>query len=189
MAQAGARIPAWRRLGLTLKSETPSGVTAPEPSTPQSDRRHFIPHGEQIDAQGLPQSPIVASVNGKSSKLGKRKHQHDPAEVDDQKPKKGRISLVEHTTSEAAATQAPPIVEPTTAPNEAPGNPPPSDTIVPKETQTIARRRKSQTRAGGILRQKQPHYPMRDQSLIRESHLTRLSHQLYLRPPKPTTRL
>jgi hypothetical protein len=132
MAQAGARIPAWRRLGLTLKSETPSGVTAPEPSTPQSDRRHFTPHGEQIDAQGLPQSPIVASVNGKSSKLGKRKHQHDPAEVDDQKPKKGRISLVEHTTSEAAATQAPPIVEPTTAPNEAPGNPPPSDTHRPK---------------------------------------------------------
>lgn len=94
MPEAGTRVPAWRRLGLALKRETQPGVTAPEPNTPVADPQHVAPYGGQSGRHDIHSTSVEPAVNGSSAKLGKRKHQHEPAE-DDQPPKRGKASSVE----------------------------------------------------------------------------------------------
>jgi hypothetical protein len=113
MAHAETRIPAWKRLGLALKNEAQSGVTAPEPTISYSDVQHQAPYDSRNGIQDNGASSIVAAVNGKPSKLGKRKHQHDAAEDDGQTAKRGKNFTIESTTNETIAnhSSAPPEVE------------------------------------------------------------------------------
>ncbi|CAO2650193.1 Nn.00g014850.m01.CDS01 [Neocucurbitaria sp. VM-36] len=95
MANDGSRIPAWRRLGLALKNESQSGVAVPEHKTSPSAPDQVIAYDAKEDAQDITQSPLEPAVVGKSSKLGKRKHQPEPAEDDGEASKKSRISRKE----------------------------------------------------------------------------------------------
>ncbi|KAF2133820.1 hypothetical protein P153DRAFT_280878 [Dothidotthia symphoricarpi CBS 119687] len=89
MALDGSRIPAWRRLGLGLKNEAQSGVTASD--VPEAARGQVQPltiNDEPESIQNDSHFAITPAANGTPSKLGKRKHQHDPAEDHGQPPKK-----------------------------------------------------------------------------------------------------
>jgi hypothetical protein len=101
MADRGTRVPAWKRLGLALKHEVQAGVTVIEPSTPQSEPQRVLPQVGQNGSQDISQSSFEPTINGKSSKLGKRKHQHEPAE--DQASKRGKTSLVQDDITRIAA--------------------------------------------------------------------------------------
>jgi hypothetical protein len=98
MTEAGARIPAWKRLGLALKNEAQSGVTVPEPTTSQSDVQHQAPYDSRNGSHDHAHSSNGAAVNGEPSNLGKRKHQHDTAEDGGQTAKKGKSSPTETDT-------------------------------------------------------------------------------------------
>lgn len=95
MAAIGSRIPAWKRLGLALKNEAQSGVTAPDSTTPQSDLQHQTPYDAHNASHGDVLAPTEPTVNGKPSNLGKRKHQHDEADEDGKTTKKGKQSDIE----------------------------------------------------------------------------------------------
>ncbi|EFQ88117.1 hypothetical protein CFE70_000018 [Pyrenophora teres f. teres 0-1] len=91
MAQDGTRVPAWRRLGLTLKNQNQPGVAVPEQQSPASDPKRTDPYERPDVAQEQFHAPNEPAINGKSPKLGKRKHQHEPAEDDGKESKKSRI--------------------------------------------------------------------------------------------------
>lgn len=107
MADNGSRIPAWRRLGLALKNETQSGVAASEPSVSQDHLQPQSSYDCRNGSLGDSQAPIEPAVNGKTFKLGKRKHQHEPADENDQTPKRGKPSATEGDSNESIATDAP----------------------------------------------------------------------------------
>ncbi|KAH7093523.1 hypothetical protein FB567DRAFT_175627 [Paraphoma chrysanthemicola] len=94
MAEGESRIPAWRRLGLALKKETQSGVTAPEPSTSHADVQQIAPYDARNGSHEELHSSSEPAINGKSSNLGKRKHQHDTAE-EPETQKKSKASTPE----------------------------------------------------------------------------------------------
>ncbi|KAF1848971.1 uncharacterized protein K460DRAFT_364899 [Cucurbitaria berberidis CBS 394.84] len=91
MAHPESRIPAWRRLGLALKNEDQSAVTAPEHHSSHSEE----PQHAAKDTPDKFQSPVEPAVNGKSSNLGKRKHQSEPAEGHGENSKKTRTAREE----------------------------------------------------------------------------------------------
>ncbi|KAJ4372933.1 hypothetical protein N0V83_003224 [Neocucurbitaria cava] len=92
MADHGSRIPAWRRLGLALKNESQSGVAVPEHNSSHNASHHATAYDAKEDAQDMFKSPVEPAVNGKLSKLGKRKHQPEPAEDHGENSKKSRSS-------------------------------------------------------------------------------------------------
>ncbi|KAH7082770.1 hypothetical protein BKA63DRAFT_402598 [Paraphoma chrysanthemicola] len=94
MAEGESRIPAWRRLGLALKKETQSGVTTPEPSASHTDVQQIAPYDARNGSHEELHSSSEPAVNGKSSNLGKRKHQHDTAE-EPETQKKSKASTPE----------------------------------------------------------------------------------------------
>jgi hypothetical protein len=102
MAQDGSRIPAWRRLGLALQSEAQPAASATD-STASLDS---TPQGRPAAVQDSVNSPVEPAQDGKSSKLGKRKHE---AEDEDQAPKKSKQShgVAAASTVPAALDQAP----------------------------------------------------------------------------------
>jgi hypothetical protein len=105
MAEDGSRIPAWRRLGLALKNEIQSGVAAPEPSVAQSEPQRNSPYDGH---NGSHQVSIEPAVN---EKLGKRKHQHEPADEAGQTAKRGKTSTTETHSIESIANDAPFVAE------------------------------------------------------------------------------
>jgi hypothetical protein len=111
MAEAASRIPAWKRLGLALKNEAQSGVAAPEPTTSQIPLRHQAPYDSGNASQGHGDAPVEPAVSGSPPKLGKRKHQPDTAEQDEQTAKKGKTSATEPDTTLAVATDVPSTAE------------------------------------------------------------------------------
>jgi hypothetical protein len=120
MAQSAERIPAWRRLGLALKNEHQSGVAVPEPQAPQSDPQPSATHDGLQTSQQQFGSSNEPAVNGKSSKLGKRKHQHEPAEDHQEDPKKSRTAATENETNGAAGLGLPDITVVASVPEAAP---------------------------------------------------------------------
>ncbi|KAF1837713.1 hypothetical protein BDW02DRAFT_586509 [Decorospora gaudefroyi] len=95
MAQDAGRVPAWRRLGLALKNgDDQSGVAVTESQTSIDGTQPSGTYGGQQTAQEQFDSPNEPAVNGKSSRLGKRKHQHEPAEHHHES-KKSRIAATE----------------------------------------------------------------------------------------------
>lgn len=92
MAHAGDRIPAWRRLGLALKNESQSGIAVPDHEALHDGSQHVAAYDASKAAQDDFESSVEPTVKGKSSKLGKRKHQSEPAEVGSQTPKKSRTT-------------------------------------------------------------------------------------------------
>lgn len=127
MAEAQGRIPAWKRLGLALKNEAQSGVTAPEPTTPQSNLQHQAPYDARHGSHGHVLSPTEPAVSGKPSKLGKRKHQHDAADEDGTTTKRGKQSDVESHTPDV-----PVITETTSAEVQTIDSEPPGERAQPK---------------------------------------------------------
>jgi hypothetical protein len=108
MAEDGSRIPAWRRLGLALKNEIQSGVAAPEPSVAQSEPQRNSPYDGHNGSQDHHQVSIEPAVN---EKLGKRKHQHEPADEAGQTAKRGKTSTTETHSIESIANDAPFVAE------------------------------------------------------------------------------
>jgi hypothetical protein len=102
MAQDAARVPAWRRLGLALKNQEHAGVAVPGLDTPSN-------------ASQPPVSSTEPEVNGQASKLGKRKHQHEPLEQHHQETKKSRVAIIEPQIN-----QNTPHDPPETVPEKAP---------------------------------------------------------------------
>jgi hypothetical protein len=93
MVQDETRVPAWRRLGIQLKNERPTGVAVPEHAASPIEPQHTTAYGGQRDIQEQSASANNPTVNGKSSKLGKRKHQPEPAEEHGQNSKKSRTTV------------------------------------------------------------------------------------------------
>ncbi|RMZ74700.1 proteasome subunit alpha type 6 [Pyrenophora seminiperda CCB06] len=102
MAQDGARVPAWRRLGLALKTQNHTGVAVPAHQASSSDPARPDTYDSQDVAQQQSHVPDEPAINGKSPKLGKRKHHHEPAEDDTQEPKKSRIASAASHVAEVA---------------------------------------------------------------------------------------
>ncbi|KAL1792720.1 hypothetical protein ACET3X_009227 [Alternaria dauci] len=101
MAQDAARVPAWKRLGLALKNKTQSGVAVPEQQTPSADPQPSTAYSAH-DTACKPSVPSdEPAVNGKSTKLGKRKHQHELVEDHQQDAKKSRTDVVEEAPASA----------------------------------------------------------------------------------------
>jgi hypothetical protein len=111
MAQHETRVPAWRRLGIQLKNEPHTGVAVPEHQTSQIEPQHTSTHAGQQDTPEQFAPANDPTINGKPSKLGKRKHQPEPAEENGQNPKKSRTTVNETTSGE--------LPEPTIAENAA----------------------------------------------------------------------
>ncbi|KAF2006033.1 hypothetical protein P154DRAFT_423256 [Amniculicola lignicola CBS 123094] len=108
MEQAGSRVPAWKRLGLTLRKEDQSGTTAPDHSRDASTRQPLEPsavprRGQRGDFANTPQDS-ESSQNGKPSRLGKRKPYDAPAEVRDHVSKKSKKGETLEESNGAAAT-------------------------------------------------------------------------------------
>ncbi|KAF3032938.1 hypothetical protein E8E11_000681 [Didymella keratinophila] len=101
------RIPAWRRLGLALQSEAQSGVAVPEPTTSHGGESKAVAAPEAVkESQVSVESSIEAAQNGKSSKLGKRKH--EPAEESEPtSTKKSRTVPENINIQEDAFTEGP----------------------------------------------------------------------------------
>jgi hypothetical protein len=108
MAVDGSRIPAWRRLGLALKNEITSGVAAPEPSVAQNDPQHNASSDGRNGSSDNHQSPSEPPV---MEKLGKRKHQHEPADEENETAKRARNSTTEIPAIEIAVIDAPVTTE------------------------------------------------------------------------------
>jgi hypothetical protein len=103
------RIPAWRRLGLALQSEAQTGVAVPEPTTSHGGETQPVATPEAVKEAQDPSEPFTEPAqNGKSSKLGKRKHQHEPAEESEPTSTKKSRTIAEKTNvQEHASTEAP----------------------------------------------------------------------------------
>lgn len=104
-----ARIPAWRRLGLALQNEAQSGVAVTEPTaSPGAETQPVATHGAANDTQKPSEPAVEPAQNGKSSKLGKRKHQHEATEESDPtSSKKSRLVTEEVHAREQPAVDAP----------------------------------------------------------------------------------
>lgn len=102
MATNGTRIPAWRRLGLALQSEAQSGVAVTEPTTSHGGEIQHATAPEAIKETQIVSEPSTdPAQNGKSSKLGKRKHQHEAAEESAPTPSKKSRTVAEESNSYA----------------------------------------------------------------------------------------
>ncbi|KAF9697897.1 hypothetical protein EKO04_004136 [Ascochyta lentis] len=111
MAQNGTRIPAWRRLGLALQSEAQSGVAVTEPTASHGgENQPVATHDAVKDTQHISEPLTEPAQNGKSSKLGKRKHQHEAAdESESTTSKKSRTVAEEVHAREDAVVDAPAV--------------------------------------------------------------------------------
>jgi hypothetical protein len=107
MAAAASRVPAWKRLGLALKNEAQSGVTAPEPTASQSPLRHQPPYDSLNASHDHVDTSVEPAISGSPSKLGKRKHQLDAAEQHDQAAKRGKTSAADSGADAPVAIDIP----------------------------------------------------------------------------------
>lgn len=100
MAQNNTRIPAWRRLGLALQSEAQSGVAVTESTASQGGENEPLtaPNREKT-TQSTREPSIEPAQNGKSTKLGKRKHQHEA--VEESEPTTSKKSRLDEEASSA----------------------------------------------------------------------------------------
>lgn len=133
MDQDSQRVPAWKRLGLSLRRDDQSGNTVPDPQ-----RVHGLEQSGEADG-GLRgrkkdlHSSAGPTENGKSSALGKRKHEHAQAEEHGKPLKKSKKSE-EHSQSNGAAGFASPDTakEENDKPESLPEKVPASDKQRPK---------------------------------------------------------
>lgn len=107
------RIPAWRRLGLALQSEAQSGVAVPEPSASHAGEDQPVATLDAVeDTQKSSELTIEPAQNGKSSKLGKRKHQHEAAEESKTtSSKKSRVATEDSHVREETVADAPTVAQ------------------------------------------------------------------------------
>jgi hypothetical protein len=157
MAQDGARVPAWKRLGLALKNQTQSGVAVPEQQTSSSKPQPSTAYSPQETPYEQSVPSDEPAVNGKPSKLGKRKHQHEPAEHHQLDAKKSRVDVATSQVNGAPNHELPvvPIVESAeveAVPEEtlAPGKPVKGDSNYRKKKEKpVKRRRENQDAKAG----------------------------------------
>lgn len=116
MSLDGERVPAWRRLGLALKHQDQSGVAVPEPQTSHKQSQSTAAYEAPAETHESFPAPVETAVNGKSSKLGKRKHQPEPAEDADQTSKKSKTSPPEGETIGVAVSSSSDIANTDSAP-------------------------------------------------------------------------
>ncbi|KAH9878129.1 hypothetical protein J1614_003346 [Plenodomus biglobosus] len=131
MSLDGQRVPAWRRLGLALKNQGPSGVAVPEAQTSHSNPEPVVAHETPVETRDNYTSPVEPPVNGKSSRLGKRKHQQEPAEDEHQTSKKSKTDSSGESNG-AAAHEIPVTSETAIAAIDASTEKPASDAPQPK---------------------------------------------------------
>ncbi|USP78829.1 hypothetical protein yc1106_06103 [Curvularia clavata] len=171
MAQDAARIPAWRRLGLALKNQESAGVAVPEHQTPS-----------------VAPAPSVSSTepeaNGQPSKLGKRKHQHEPVEHQHQETKKSRITTdtqvsenTDHGLPEAVPEKSP-----------APAKPAKGDSNYRKKKEKPAKRSKAiaDTHSAGSQPHTQPSRASPRPALLASTETTGTNETAFATPQKPS---
>ncbi|KAJ4352778.1 hypothetical protein N0V95_003940 [Ascochyta clinopodiicola] len=106
MAQNGTRIPAWRRLGLALQSEAQSGVAVTEPTASHGGENQPVATPDAVkETHNISEPFIDPTQNGKTSKLGKRKHQHEAADESEPTTSKKSRTVAEgvHPREDAVA--------------------------------------------------------------------------------------
>ncbi|KAF2011064.1 hypothetical protein BU24DRAFT_52309 [Aaosphaeria arxii CBS 175.79] len=116
MAQDSNFVPAWKRLGLKLRSDGQSGDTAPDVNEPQNTARRSIEQRNGPKSGNEDSVPhVVPTEIGTPSKLGKRKHVDNSAEEQHQTPKKSK-------TKQSSPESAPiaPAVDPVAAAKSTP---------------------------------------------------------------------
>ncbi|KAI8930961.1 hypothetical protein NX059_011973 [Plenodomus lindquistii] len=133
MSLDGQRVPAWRRLGLALKNEGLTGVAVPAPQTSYTKSEPLLAYEAPVETRDSYPSPVEPPVNGKPPKLGKRKHQPEPAEDADQTSKKTKTEPTQGKPNGAAADHIPLIPETAnTTTDDVPAEKPVSDAPQPK---------------------------------------------------------
>ncbi|KAJ8115337.1 hypothetical protein OPT61_g2988 [Boeremia exigua] len=107
------RIPAWRRLGLALQSEAQSGVAVTEPTASHGGENQPVTAPDAVkENQQRFEASTEPAQNGKSSKLGKRKHQDEATE--ESAPtvsKKTRIAATENHVHQDPVAGVPAVTE------------------------------------------------------------------------------
>ncbi|CAI6334199.1 unnamed protein product [Periconia digitata] len=134
MAQP-SRIPAWKRLGLKLQD---SDQSAEHHSSAKQDNQ---PNGSSRDQAKVVQSPAQSSnhpADINNSHLGKRKHEHEPAETN----KKSKNSKHQTVDSSLTRNVTPPAVQ-----VDKPESPKPASDARPKGDSNY--RKKKPKRGGG----------------------------------------
>lgn len=109
MSLDGSRIPAWRRLGLALKNEDQSGVAVPEAQASHSEPPPVATYETQKESHDYVVPPVDPALNGKSPKLGKRKHQPEPAEDGDHNSKRSKNTAADDESNGATDYEIPAI--------------------------------------------------------------------------------
>lgn len=100
------RIPAWRRLGLALQSEAQSGVAVTEPTASDRGETQPVATSHAVREVQAPSEPsIEPAQNGKSSKLGKRKHEAE--EDEPTSTKKSRTEVEQSHAHQDAGADVP----------------------------------------------------------------------------------
>ncbi|CBY01371.1 hypothetical protein IAQ61_003202 [Plenodomus lingam] len=111
MSLDGQRVPAWRRLGLSLKHQDPSGVAVPEAQPLHNNPEPVPVFDAPVEPGNNYTSPLDAPVNGKSLTLGKRKHQPEPAEDAGQISKRNKTDIPEVEKIGTAVQEIPVVSE------------------------------------------------------------------------------
>lgn len=155
MAAQETRIPAWRRLGLALKNESQPGIAVPESSTSHSDPQSISSTDAQNARVRTLQHPVDVPVNGSPSKLGKRKHQHEPAEAHDQASKRGKLSTLPHGSTGIPDSDLTPVSQPdndlkATQPGQSPSLDAPKPKGDPNYRKKKDKKKKSKSRKGEV---------------------------------------
>lgn len=110
MAQNGTRIPAWRRLGLALQNEVQSGVAVSESTISHGGETQPVATPNAVkETQITSESSIQPAQSGKSSKLGKRKHQHEDTEESEPTTSKKSRTIAEEGLSHDSVTAIAPF--------------------------------------------------------------------------------
>ncbi|KAL5376012.1 hypothetical protein DPSP01_010744 [Paraphaeosphaeria sporulosa] len=170
MAQPGAFVPAWKRLGLKLKKFE----EAPETNHPQVETQ-----GRSFSAQQHGASQEDSNPGHDQVKLGKRKHHADAADVEGASVKKSKHDWANApTTGDAVA--APEVELQTT--NPTPSRTTPADGAQPKGDPNY-RKKKGGDPSYRKKKEKEPKYPQNSHVSVRASAA---SHAQSLAPPKPT---
>jgi hypothetical protein len=106
------RIPAWRRLGLALQSEAQSGVAVTEPTASDRGETQPVATSHAVKEVQTPSEPsIEPAQNGKSSKLGKRKHEAEEQEDEPTSTKKSRTVVDQSHAHQDTGADAPAAVQ------------------------------------------------------------------------------
>jgi hypothetical protein len=198
MASTENRIPAWRRLGLALKNEDQSGVAVTDSQTSHGEPEHVEAHDASKGHHDNSQSLVEPAANGKSARLGKRKHQSEPAEDDGQNAKKSKTTTTETEVNGTASHDRPAVAKAdntgpeisTAGASSTEGNQPKGDPNYRKKKAKPARRRREdhdapQVETTTTLSHDQAASKQAPSALLASTETSQIDHAQFATPRKP----